>query len=73
MGALHWAGTLLSFLGIYIVVGRGAHVSDASLRGDADAAGGGRLLGALHDRRAPADGAPFAGRSHRAVDAASAR
>ena len=34
LGALHWAGTLLSFLGIYIVVGRGAHVSDASLRGD---------------------------------------
>jgi len=33
-GAMHWAGTLLSFLGIYIVVGRGAHVSDASLRGD---------------------------------------
>jgi len=35
LGALHWAGTLLSFLGIYIVVGRGAHVSAASLRGDA--------------------------------------
>jgi drug/metabolite transporter (DMT)-like permease len=34
IGALHWAGTLLSFLGIYIVVGRGAHVSEASLRGD---------------------------------------
>ena len=27
IGALHWAGTLLSLLGIYIVVGRGAHVS----------------------------------------------
>jgi drug/metabolite transporter (DMT)-like permease len=35
LGGLHWAGTLLSFLGIYIVVGRGAHVSEASLRGDA--------------------------------------
>jgi drug/metabolite transporter (DMT)-like permease len=34
LGALHWAGTGLSFLGIYIVVGRGAHVSEASLRGD---------------------------------------
>jgi drug/metabolite transporter (DMT)-like permease len=34
IGALHWAGTILSFVGIYIVVGRGAHVSDASLRGD---------------------------------------
>lgn len=35
LGALHWAGTVLSFLGIYIVVGRGAHVSQASLIGDA--------------------------------------
>lgn len=34
LGAMHWAGTLLSFLGIYMVVGRGAHVSAASLRGD---------------------------------------
>jgi drug/metabolite transporter (DMT)-like permease len=34
IGALHWAGTLLSLLGIYIVVGRGAHVSAASVRGD---------------------------------------
>ena len=34
LGALHWAGTLLSFLGIYIVVGRGAHVNSLSLRGD---------------------------------------
>jgi drug/metabolite transporter (DMT)-like permease len=33
-GRLHWAGTLLSLLGIYIVVGRGAHLSGASLRGD---------------------------------------
>jgi drug/metabolite transporter (DMT)-like permease len=33
-GRWHWAGTLLSLLGIYIVVGRGAHVSEASLRGD---------------------------------------
>ena len=30
----HWAGTFLSLAGIYIVVGRGAHVSGASLRGD---------------------------------------
>lgn len=41
LGALHWAGTLLSFLGIYLVVGRGAHLSDTSLRGDA------MLLGAV--------------------------
>jgi drug/metabolite transporter (DMT)-like permease len=34
IGRLHWAGTLLSLLGIYIVVGRGAHVSGASLTGD---------------------------------------
>lgn len=34
IGRLHWAGTLLSLLGIYIVVGRGAHVSGASLKGD---------------------------------------
>jgi drug/metabolite transporter (DMT)-like permease len=34
IGALHWAGTLLSLLGIYIVVGRGAHVTAASMRGD---------------------------------------
>ena len=34
IGALHWLGTVLSFLGIYIVVGRGAHVNEASLRGD---------------------------------------
>jgi drug/metabolite transporter (DMT)-like permease len=34
IGAMHWAGTLLSLLGIYIVVGRGAHLSGASLRGD---------------------------------------
>jgi len=33
-GALHWAGTILSLVGIYIVVGRGAHVSAESLRGD---------------------------------------
>ncbi len=35
IGALHWAGTLLSLLGIYVVVGRGAHVTSASIRGDA--------------------------------------
>lgn len=34
LGALHWAGTILSFLGIYVVIGRGAQVSEASLRGD---------------------------------------
>ena len=41
IGALHWAGTLLSLLGIYVVVGRGAHVTGASLAGDA------MLLGAV--------------------------
>lgn len=34
IGALHWAGTLLSLFGIYIVVGRGAHLSGVSLQGD---------------------------------------
>jgi drug/metabolite transporter (DMT)-like permease len=34
IGVLHWMGTLLSLLGIYVVVGRGAHVSAASIRGD---------------------------------------
>jgi drug/metabolite transporter (DMT)-like permease len=34
VGLLHWAGTLLSLFGVYIVVGRGAHVTAASLRGD---------------------------------------
>jgi drug/metabolite transporter (DMT)-like permease len=34
VGALHWAGTLLSLAGIYVVVGRGAHVGGASVRGD---------------------------------------
>lgn len=34
IGVLHWAGTLLSLAGIYIVVGPGAQVSGASLRGD---------------------------------------
>ena len=33
-GRLHWAGTLLSLAGIYVVVGHGAHVSEESLRGD---------------------------------------
>ena len=41
IGALHWAGTLLSLLGIYIVVGRGAQVSASSLGGDL------RLMGAV--------------------------
>jgi len=34
IGALHWAGTLLSLAGIYLVVGHGAHVGGASVRGD---------------------------------------
>jgi drug/metabolite transporter (DMT)-like permease len=34
IGARHWAGTLLSLFGLYIVVGRGAHVTGASMRGD---------------------------------------
>jgi drug/metabolite transporter (DMT)-like permease len=32
--AVHWAGTLLSLVGIYIVVGHGAHIGGASVRGD---------------------------------------
>ena len=39
IGAMHWAGTLLSLFGLYIVVGRGAHVTGASLRGDLMLAG----------------------------------
>jgi drug/metabolite transporter (DMT)-like permease len=39
VGAKHWAGTLLSLAGLYIVVGRGAHVTGASLRGDLMLAG----------------------------------
>jgi len=34
IGARHWTGTLLSLAGIYLVVGRGAHVSGASVGGD---------------------------------------
>jgi drug/metabolite transporter (DMT)-like permease len=34
VGAMHWAGTLLSLAGIYLVVGRGATVSGTSVRGD---------------------------------------
>ncbi len=34
IGGLHWAGTLLSLAGIYIVVGGGAQLSGASLDGD---------------------------------------
>ena len=34
IGALHWAGTILSLAGIYLVVGRGAHVTAESMRGD---------------------------------------
>lgn len=33
-GRLHWAGTLLSLAGIYIVVGRGAEIDGASIGGD---------------------------------------
>ena len=33
-GRWHWVGTLVSLLGIYTVVGRGAHVSGESVRGD---------------------------------------
>jgi drug/metabolite transporter (DMT)-like permease len=33
-GRLHWAGTLLSLAGIYVVVGRGAHIGGASMLGD---------------------------------------
>lgn len=32
--AVHWAGTLLSLVGIYIIVGRGAHLGGVSFRGD---------------------------------------
>lgn len=34
VGALHWVGTLLSLAGIYLVVGRAAHLSGASFAGD---------------------------------------
>jgi drug/metabolite transporter (DMT)-like permease len=34
IGVLHWIGTLLSLSGIYVVVGRGAHVSAESMTGD---------------------------------------
>lgn len=34
IGALHWTGTILSLAGIYLVVGRGAHVTPESMRGD---------------------------------------
>jgi drug/metabolite transporter (DMT)-like permease len=34
IGRRHWAGTLLSLLGLYIVVGRGAHLTGTSIRGD---------------------------------------
>ena len=33
-GVWHWIGTLVSLSGIYIVVGRGAHISGDSVRGD---------------------------------------
>jgi len=34
IGALHWAGMLLSLFGVYLVVGRGAHATSATLAGD---------------------------------------
>jgi len=34
VGPLHWTGTVLSLAGIYLVVGRGAHVTEASRQGD---------------------------------------
>jgi len=34
VGILHWIGTALSLAGIYLVVGRGAHVTEASRFGD---------------------------------------
>lgn len=37
--AVHWAGTLLSLVGIYIIVGHGAHLGGASFRGDVMMAG----------------------------------
>jgi drug/metabolite transporter (DMT)-like permease len=33
-GLLHWIGTLVSLVGIYVVVGRGAHLGGESLGGD---------------------------------------
>ena len=33
-GLLHWAGTLVSLLGVYVIIGHDAHVTTASLRGD---------------------------------------
>ena len=65
VGRLHWAGTLLSLAGIYIVVGRGAHIGGSSLRGDLMMMGAVVLLGDLHARRAAADGAALAGRRDR--------
>lgn len=34
VGGMHWAGTLLSLAGIYLVVGRGARLDGASVGGD---------------------------------------
>ncbi len=34
VGPAHWAGAVLSVAGIYLVVGRGAHIGGASLAGD---------------------------------------
>lgn len=34
VGLRHWLGTILSVAGIYIVIGRGAHIGGSSVRGD---------------------------------------
>lgn len=34
VGLRHWTGTILSVVGIYIVIGRGAHIGGSSTRGD---------------------------------------
>jgi drug/metabolite transporter (DMT)-like permease len=34
IGALHWAGAALSVLGVYLVVGQGAAIAGATVRGD---------------------------------------
>lgn len=34
VGVRHWLGTILSVIGIYIVIGRGAHIGGSSVQGD---------------------------------------
>ncbi len=60
VGVLHWVGALLSVAGIYVVVGRGAHLGGATLGGDALTIGGLLCWGAytvgvrgLLDRHSP--------------------